>query len=130
LKKNLFLNFILVFFMAIMNRYRLDNNFDRHNIVNPYSQEKPRAMELYVHTLLRTRIPELCKTARGLPGHVMQLQQEINRLAKVRGRSKFEIDRAIQASKIIRGALKKATQAKNVPFQLPWHSYHQVSIAE
>lgn len=49
-------------------------NSDRHNIVSP--KKNPNR---WLRTMKRTRVAELFKTSRGLNGHRIQIQQEINR---------------------------------------------------
>jgi hypothetical protein len=48
---------------------------DRHNIVNPTANPNR-----WLETMKRTRVNDLFLTQQGLPGHVRQIQQEINRL--------------------------------------------------
>lgn len=90
--------------IIIRDRSQVD---EKHTIRDPHG---PGALDMaaFANTLMKTRIPELFLTVRGIPGHARQLQQELNRLASVEGRSSAEVDQAIRVSKCLREALKKA----------------------
>lgn len=100
---------------------------DRHNIGDPFGPGA-KDIEKLANTLCKTRIPDLFRTAPGLPGHVRQIQQELNRLRRIEGESGEKVARAIEASKLIRGALKKAKAATATP--CPWQLRHSLSSSE
>jgi hypothetical protein len=66
-------------------RPRHRDHDDRHHITDPYA-DMPR----WVLTMKRTRIAELFRGAPGLPGHVIQVQQEIGRLISARNQRELE----------------------------------------
>jgi hypothetical protein len=102
---------------------------NRHAIRNPFGPE-PGDMDVFVKTLKTTRIPDLFRTAAGLQGHAQQLQQQLNRLAKVEGHSGEEVDQAIRASKELRSALIKSKQAaQQSGFICPWLFPYPFSFA-
>lgn len=80
---------------------------DRHHIRDPY-EEGPNAMDIFTNTLLVERIPDLFRTQEGLRGHAMQIQQELNRLANVEGRSGIYVAQAVEHSKAIKHSIEKA----------------------
>lgn len=83
---------------------------DKHAIRDPFGPN-PNDMGVWMQTLLKTRIPELFLTKEGLPGHVVQIQCEINRISKVEGRSGEEVSRAVWNSEKIQDALIKSRDA-------------------
>ncbi|MCB1118263.1 MAG: hypothetical protein KDK50_06765 [Chlamydiia bacterium] len=105
--------------MNIFRRYRLETD-DRHAIRNPYRPGE-HDMAIYANTLLKKRIPTLFTTLPGLPGHVTQIQNELNRLAQIEGLSGEQVAEAIKTSKLIRSAIIAVKQAAITNgFSCPW----------
>lgn len=116
--------------MSIMIRDRSHVD-DRHAIRDPFGPH-PRDMAIFTNTLMKTRIPELFRTVAGLRGHVMQLQQELNRLAHIEGRSGAEVNQAIRVSKCLKEALiksRRAAVANGFSFNNLWLYLCSFSIA-
>ena len=63
--------------------FQVDN---RHHIPDPVTN--PR---LWAKTVTVERVGDLYKTAHGMPGHLVQIQQELNRLS-LEGRKKERLD--------------------------------------
>ncbi len=104
---------------------------DRHAIRDPFGPDA-RDMSVFTNTLMRERIPQLFQTAAGFAGHAQQLQQELNRLANVEGRSGAEIERAVSASKCLKAALLKSKDGaveNGFPFGVHWHDHNSFSAA-
>ena len=56
---------------------------DRHAIPNP--KLSVSNAETWENTLLKSRISDLFRTVKGLSGHVVQVQNEINRVSNLNG---------------------------------------------
>lgn len=104
--------------LPLRNRSSSD---DRHMIRSPYTPPNPfSAMDAWANTLVKTRIPDLFRSIHGLAGHAQQIQNELNRLARVEGRSGDEVTYAIGISHFIRHALKQAMEeAESSNFVMP-----------
>ena len=95
---------------------------DVHSIRNPLGNG-PKDLEIFVNTLLKTRIPTLFKTVAGFPGHAEQIQMQINRLERTKGLSDEKNAQLTCAAKTIKHALQssiKAAQANGFPFDSIW----------
>lgn len=84
---------------------------NRHQIRDPYKNQQLNNTDVWANTLLKTRIPELFKTQQGLPGHVEQLQSELNRIKKVENLSGEIVAHATGVMKRIHGATQKVLEA-------------------
>ena len=83
---------------------------DRHNITHPHKNATR-----WLNTMKSKRVAELFRTSGGLPGHITQVQQEINRVnSELNGKSGNEVTAYIAALKQIRAAI--ITSAKGAPF--------------
>lgn len=109
----------------IRHRAHCDN---RHGIRDPLGPGI-NDMEVFANTLLKTRIPDLFRTLEGLRGHAQQIDQHLRRL-NVEGQPGEVVVRAIEVSKLVRRALKKAREAaQGRPSFLYWQCYHSFFIA-
>lgn len=84
---------------------------DRHQIRNPYAHNLPSNIDAWGNTLLKTRIPDLFRTRQGLEGHVVQLQNELNRINKVEHLTGDVVAHATGVMRRIYGAVEKAVEA-------------------
>ena len=74
-----------------------------------------QSLRVFTNALLKTRIPDLFKTQAGLAGHVMQVQQEVNRLKDIEGLDGSVVDEIIHTETVIKAALKKSADAASFP---------------
>lgn len=102
-----------------INKYYLPQD-DRHAIRDPFGTTehykdpcRPEIcdMDVFANTLMKTRIPDLFVSQEGLQGHAEQIQDQLNRIARVKNRSDEEVAKAICVSKLLRNALIKSRQA-------------------
>lgn len=92
---------------------------DRHHIRKPIdrnksNEEKIMDMEIFAKTLMNTRIPTLFLTERGLPGHIIQIRNELSRLNelfKLEDANPILFEKAVLISKLLRSSLIKARDA-------------------
>ena len=106
--------------ITVRDRSQVDN---RHMIRDPMrAVPMTNRIDLltaaaWSNTLVKTRIPQLFLTLPGLPGHVMQLQNELNRfkISKLEGCRVDEISGLIAIMKFVRKSIKKSMKATNLP---------------
>jgi hypothetical protein len=85
---------------------------DRHNITNPQADSTR-----WLNTMKQTRVAELFLTAQGLPGHVRQVQQEINRVnTNLNGKSGAEVTAYTNALKKLRTAIIASAKGAKFDF--------------
>lgn len=72
---------------------------------------------IYANTLVKSRIPQLFLTLPGLPGHVTQLQNELNRfkISKMEGCSAKDVPQLITIMKFVRSSVIKSKNASTIP---------------
>jgi len=77
---------------------------DRHNIPHPFMDLKG-----WYYTLIKERIDNLFLTHAGLPGHLVQVQQEINKLVNEIDNGNFvkrgTLQEALEAARQVRSAI-------------------------
>lgn len=106
--------------IIVRDRSRVDN---RHMIRDPIRIDPLTnridllTAAVWSNTLVRTRIPQLFLTLPGLPGHVMQLQNELNRfkISKVEGCRVDEMSGLIAIMKFVRESIKKSKKESAIP---------------
>lgn len=82
-----------------------------HSIRDPYLNNAFSSVTIWENSLMKTRIPDLFKTKGGLPGHVVQIQQELNRIGNTNGRPPELVARATNAVANVRNAVKSSLEA-------------------
>lgn len=88
---------------------------DRHHLPNP--KESIAHVKHWENGLLKERVADLYTTLRGLPGHVRQIQQELNRvrLDRLDGLDGKHVIRIIQSVNTIIEAVNSAKASAKFP---------------
>lgn len=112
-----------------MSIVRMRSELDeRHNIRDPFTIDpltqciSLTAIAGWTNTLVKTRVPQLFLTEKGLPGHVNQLQCELNRLkvCKLEGFSSEGFETVMCSIKFVKKAAQKSKEAaQQRGFQMP-----------
>lgn len=85
---------------------------NRHNITNPH-QDATR----WLNTMKRTRVAELFRTEQGLPGHVQQIQNEINRVKNnLNGKTGKEVTEYTAALKSLKNSIVASSKGAKFNF--------------
>lgn len=102
----------------IRHRSIVDN---RHNIRDPYGPG-PDDMAIWVNTVLKERVSDLFRTQQGVGGHAIQIEQELNRLARIEGKTGAAVVQAQKSARFISDSIKKAQADSH--FGVHWRYHH------
>ncbi len=85
---------------------------NRHNISDPHKDATR-----WLNTMKQTRVAELFRTSQGLPGHVQQIQNEINRVKNnLNGKTGKEVTEYTAALKALRNAIVASSKGATFDF--------------